>query len=89
MATWDKDTIGIPLVKPITMAKDTDSHTVQFQPIDQAFSTGAVLGTQGTAQKHLWYPSSDLDTTKIYDIYVNGTRVYRIFGIDIVGNEEL
>ena len=89
MSAWDKDTIGIPLLKPITMAKNTDSHTVQFQPIDQTFSTGAVLGTQGTAQKHLWYPSSDLDTTKIYDIYVNGTRVYRIFGIDIVGNEEL
>jgi len=89
VATWSKNNIGIPLVKPITMAKDTSTHTVKFQPIDQAFSAGAVLGTQGTAQKHIWYPASDLDTEKIYDVYVDGTKVYRILGADIVGNIEL
>ena len=75
---WDKDTIFIALVTPITGAYDTASHTVEFQPIDQAYSTGHVDGTQCTTNQHLWYPASDLDENTTYDVYVDSVLIGRI-----------
>ncbi len=86
MAVWDKDTIFIPLVTPITGADDTASHTVEFQPINQAYPTGHTDGTQCSTNLERWYPSADLDTDLDYDVYVDGTRVYRLLGLNAVSN---
>ena len=84
MATWDKDTIFIQLATTGSGADDTGSYTVKFQPIDQAYPTGAVAGVQCTSDKSKWQPDSDLDTTNHYDIYVDTVRIGRLFGMDAV-----
>ena len=84
MATWDKDVIFIQLATTATGADDTGSYTVKFQPIDQAYPTGAVAGVQCSSDKSKWQPASDLDTMNHYDIYVDDTRIGRIFGMDAV-----
>ena len=80
MATWDKDVIFIQLVTATTGADDESAHTVKFQPIDQAYPTGAVNGTQCSTELSRYYPASDLDDTNCYDIYVDSVCIGRIFG---------
>lgn len=77
MATWDKNTISIKLVVRLTGLPDTAAHTVQFQPINQAYPTGAVAGVQCSDDKSVYQPASDLDTDHHYDIYVDGVWVDR------------
>jgi len=89
MGTWNRHNIVIGLAASTTLADDTGTHTVQFQPISQAFSAGAISGTQGTSNLARWSPVSDLDTTEIYDVYLSTVKIGRIFGLDIVGNVEL
>ena len=79
MATWEKENAVIRLVVATTMADDETSHTVKYQPTNQAYPTGAVTATQGTSELSRWYPSSDLDDNYSYDIYVNDSRIGRIF----------
>lgn len=88
MATWSRHNIVIQLTASTTLADDTGTHTVEFQPIAQAYSAGAVVGTQGSSELSRWSPASDLSSTDIYDIYLSGVRVGRLFGMDIVGNIE-
>ena len=85
MSTWDKNIIWISLAKS-TGADETVTHVVQFQPIDQAFSTGAVLGLQSSSKVNRYQPASDLDTTKNYDVHIShsATPTGRIFGINTV-----
>ncbi len=78
MATWDKDEICIQLVTATTASDDESAHTVKFQPIDQAYPTGAVNGVQGTTEKSRYFPASDLDDETHYDVYIDGTAYYRL-----------
>jgi len=82
MAIWDKDTIVIAILDSSTGEIDENSYTIQAQPIDQAYSTGAVACSQLTSGK--WKPDSNLDTELAYDIYKNATRIGRIWGIDLM-----
>ncbi len=84
MANWTKNYCVIQLAAVTTLSDDTATHTVKVQPIDQAYSNGAVLCTAGTGNASRYTPNSDLDTTKVYDVYVDDTKVGRIFGPDTV-----
>jgi hypothetical protein len=81
MAAWDKDIIFVNLVTTATGADDVAAYTVKFQPIDQAFPTGATAGVQCSATKARWQPASDLDDTKHYDVYVGSDCVGRLFSL--------
>lgn len=81
---WDKDIIFLSLVTPTTGADDTASHTVEFQPIDQAYPTGHTDGTQCSTETSRWYPASDLDENTTYDIYVDAVRIGRIQALNAV-----
>ena len=85
MATWDRNRVWIELVLS-TGASDTSTHTVQFQPTDQAFSTGAVAASVGASNSSRYRPVSDLDTTKCYDIHLSSatTPIDRIYGPDTI-----
>ena len=78
MATWEKESIFIPLHVPVTGAEDTTGHTVEFQPINQGYPTGAILGVQCTTNQNLWQPASDLDDELDYDIYCDGSCITRL-----------
>jgi hypothetical protein len=82
MSTWSKNVIFIRLLANGTGSGDTSAHTVEFQPIDQAYPTGAIAGTQCSGDASVYQPASNLDTEKHYDIYVDAARVGRIFGMD-------
>lgn len=88
MPTWDKENIVIQLITTTgtTLGDDTSTHTVQFQPVDSAFSTNAVLGTQGTSNLSRYMPVSDLDSSKSYDIHLSHatTPIGRIHGKDTI-----
>jgi len=83
MGTWAKTGIWIELVAT-TGSSDTSTHTVQFQPFDQAFSTGAVAASAGSGNAARYRPTADLSTTLCYDIHVDSatTPVDRICGPD-------
>lgn len=83
MSTWNKYNCVVQLTLT-TLANDTTTHTVQFQPASQSFSNGAVLGTAGSGEPSRYRPVSDLDTEKAYDIYVDSTKVDRILGPDLI-----
>ena len=84
MATWNNDTIIITLLDSSTGAVDTNSYTIQCQPVDQAYSTGAISCSQLSSGK--WKPDSNLDTENAYDIYKNSSRIGRIWGIDLMAS---
>jgi len=79
MATWEKENAVVQLKVAVTMADDETSHTVKYQPVSQTYPTGAITATQGTSDLSCWYPSSDLDDEEDYDIYVNDSKVTRIW----------
>jgi hypothetical protein len=83
MAVWNKENIVISLVNTATGENDTGTHTVKFQPVDQAYDSGAINGTQ-LDSLYRYIPASDLDTENAYDIYVDGTKLKRIFGSDML-----
>jgi len=82
MAVWDHTTIVYPVMDGSTGALDTNSYTVQFQPVDQAYPTGAIACSQ--LSEGNWNPDSDLDTELAYDIYVNTVKIDRRWGIDLM-----
>jgi len=83
MATWDKDTVFIELVTPITCDPDEAAYTVKFKPLDgTAYPTNAVAGVQGTSRLDRWYPASDLDDEYHYDVYLNDVKKGRIWSIN-------
>jgi hypothetical protein len=79
MGVWDKDIIFINVVTPITGADPTAEYGVVFQPIDQTFPDGGTDGVQCSTNLARYYPMSDLDDTKHYDVYVEGMKFMRIF----------
>ena len=83
MGTWAKSNCWVELVAS-TGASDTSTHTVQFQPYDQAFSTGAVAASAGSSNGARYRPTADLSTTLCYDIHVDSatTPIGRICGPD-------
>jgi len=82
MATWDKDLIIISIYDSSTGELDTNSYTIELQPVDQAYDTGAIVCSQLSSGR--WKPDSDLDTENAYDVYKNTSRVGRILGIDLM-----
>lgn len=83
MATWDKDTIIFSILDSSTGEIDENSYTVQLQPIDQAYPTGAIACSQLSSSK--WKPDSNCDTELAYDIYKNSTKIGRLLGTDLMG----
>ena len=83
MSTWKAENAMFILYDSSTGAEDTTPKTVVFQPVDQGYPTGAISTTQisGTGK---YICDSDLDTENAYDIYVNGSRVKRILGPDLI-----
>lgn len=79
--SWNKDYIGIELFIPDTGEPDTTAHVVEFQPIDQAYPSGAVNATQCSINKEIYQPDSDLDEWTHYDIYVDGTNYMRLLAL--------
>ena len=63
---------------------ETTTHTIQYQPADQTYPTGAINATQ-LASLSEYKPSSDGDTEQAYDIYKDGVRIGRIQGPDLIG----
>lgn len=86
MGTWYKNNCIVRIVNPTTGSPYAGTITVQFQPIDSAFSTSAVLGTQLASVTDLFKPVSDLNTLKLYDVHVSHAAIAigRIFGPDTV-----
>jgi len=82
MASWNKDLIIFPLLDSTTGEIDSTSYTIQLQPIDQAYPTGAVACSQLSSGK--WKPDSNLDTTNSYEVYKNASKIGRIYGIDTI-----
>jgi len=80
MAVWSKDYATITLRRSDNGKYDTATHTVIFRPI---ISGSDVAGVQ-LDTLYAWEPTSNLDTTKAYDIYVDEVRIKRIFGPDYV-----
>ena len=75
MAAWPKE--DVPLVDMrdwTTGSEDTSAYTVEWQPIDQAYDTGAIACSQCSTETHLWRPDSDLDDGTHYHLYVDGTK---------------
>lgn len=83
MATWNAENALFILYDKDTGEEETTAKTVEFQPVSQAYPTGKISCTQiaGTGK---YLSDSDLDTTQAYDIYVQGSRVKRIFGPDLL-----
>ena len=86
MANWSNAVVH--LVSMTTLADDTTTHVVQFQPVDQAFSAGAILGSQGSSNLARYIPVTDLDSTNAYDIHISHsvTPITRIFGRDLIAS---
>lgn len=82
MAVWSKKNMTIALRRDDTGKYDTASHTVIFRPVSIGTS-GDIAGTQLTTL-YAWQPASNGDTTEAYDIYVDGTKVKRIYGPDML-----
>ena len=85
MATWAKENVIIHLVTATTLADDSSAHDVEV--IDTAdslvYDAGSVVAcTQGSTADYRYFPSSDLDTTKEYDVYVDTVKIGRIIGPD-------
>ena len=79
MSVWAKERIIFQLINWSTGGPDSGSYTVKLQPIDQTYPNGAVSCSQASSDASLWRPDADLDTTKHYDIYVDGTNKKRLF----------
>jgi len=77
MGTWAKENAVIGLYSSSTGLEDTSSHTVKYQPIDQDYDTGAIAASQ-LGSTNRWMPDSDLDDEQHYDIYVDGTKKFRM-----------
>jgi hypothetical protein len=80
---WDKDYILITLRDSTTGELDTVTRTVQVQPIDQAYPTGAVSCSQLSCLS-VYKPASDLDENTAYDVYVGGLKVWRLQALNAV-----
>lgn len=78
MATWDKDTIIIPLFNETTGALDTSVHTVEVYPVTNTYPTGKVTCTQLSCG-YSYKPDSDLDDETQYWVRVDGTDKRQIF----------
>ena len=67
--------------------KDERAHaSVELQPKDQAYPTGAIDCTQSTNEKNNWLPDSNLTTNTHYWIYVNGDIIGALDAIDSYPN---
>ena len=82
MATWDADTIIITIYDSSTGELDSNSYTIELQPVDQAYDTGAIACSQLTSGR--WKPDSDLDTELAYDVYNNTVKIGRIWGTNLM-----
>ena len=80
MATWAKEYMIYTLIDGDTGEYDEDSHTVIFRPTDGT----ADLSTSVLSCGYRYRPDSDGDTSKAYDIMVDGTKIDRIWGPDLM-----
>lgn len=74
MAAWPKEDVAFEIVNSTTGSPDTTAHTVQLQPTNQTFPTGAVTCSQKSTITSMWGPDSDLDDETHYYVYVNSTK---------------
>jgi len=75
MAAWPKEDVPLIDIRNWTTgSKDTTEHTVEWQPIDQAYDAGAIACSQCTVEQHLWRPDTDLDDGTHYQLYINTTK---------------
>ena len=77
MATWSADNAVVFLYNSTTGEWDTSTHTVEFQPIHQAYPTGKVAASVLSCG-YAYKPDSDLDDDYHYDIYVDSSAVRRL-----------
>ncbi len=84
MSTWAAEYMIISMKHGTTGKPDTTTHTIQYQPADQAYPTGAINANQ-LASLSEYKPDSDGDTELAYDIYKDGIKIGRIQGPDLIG----
>lgn len=83
MATWNAEYAMFINYDKNTGAENTTAKTVEYQPVDQSYPTGKISSTQiaGTGK---YIPDSDLNTENAYDVYIEGSKIKRIFGSDLM-----
>ena len=87
MAVWSKNDMIITLRRSDTGKYDTTTHTVLYRPVSVGTS-GDITATQLDAL-FAYKPASNGSTEEAYDIYVDGTKVKRIYGSDMLPDVEV
>ncbi len=87
MAVWSKNYAVYICRRSDTGKVDTSTHTVLYRPVSVGTS-GDITCTQ-LSSLFAYKPDSNLDTEESYDIYVDGTRIRRIFGPDTLPSESV
>ena len=80
MAVWDKEYMIYTLIDGDTGEYDDGVHTVLFRPIDGS----ADIASTALSCGYRYRPNGDGDTTLAYDIIVDGTKIDRIWGPDLM-----
>ena len=83
MATWERENAIVTLINSSSGELETSAKTVRFQPVDQEYPTGVIEATQLSSLSR-YIANSDLDTENAYDIYMNGTKIFRKWGPDLM-----
>jgi hypothetical protein len=82
MAVWAKERAIYICRRSDTGKLDTSTHTVIYRPVSVG-SSGDISTTQ-LSSLFAYKPDENLDTEEAYDIYVDGTRIRRILGPDLM-----
>jgi hypothetical protein len=90
MATWPKEDFEpFEIVTRATGSPDPGTHTVQLQPYNQTYPTGAVTCSPCATVTSMYIPDSDLDDETHYDIYIDTVKKQRIMARNSVPPVEM